>query len=227
VGDVATGIELLGDLYVATDDPVYIHNQGRCYQQNGQPEKAIPRFEEYLRKATDITSSERATVDGYISECHAKLDRAHLAQEPSQPQIPAPPAVESVQAKEPATLPITSPRSSTTMASSGSGWRTGAIVSVCTGVAAVGVGVVFNVMERNLHSEMSTDVATNTPDNESRRARYETVSLVGYATGAAALATAAALYWVGAQWGNSPEGRVALTPVVGTSAVTLVLNGAY
>ena len=50
LGDSKKGVEILADLYLNTNDPNYIYNQGRCFEQNGENEKAILRFQEYQRK---------------------------------------------------------------------------------------------------------------------------------------------------------------------------------
>lgn len=79
-GDVQQGIRVLADLYVATDDPIWIFNQGRCYQQNNQPSNALARFKEFLRKSKggpdddDVKDAKR-----YIHEIEAEL------QQPSRP----------------------------------------------------------------------------------------------------------------------------------------------
>ena len=36
-GDVQKGVRLLADLYMASSDPIWIFNQGRCYHQNARP----------------------------------------------------------------------------------------------------------------------------------------------------------------------------------------------
>ena len=59
-GDFAKGVDLLADLYVESNDISWVYNQGRCYQQNNRWEQAISRFREYLRKAKDISDSDRA-----------------------------------------------------------------------------------------------------------------------------------------------------------------------
>jgi hypothetical protein len=61
-GDYRKGIDMLADLYVDTNDPVYVYNQGRCYEQNSRFEQSIERFRESLRKETDLPADERAQV---------------------------------------------------------------------------------------------------------------------------------------------------------------------
>ena len=71
-GNFELGVKLLADLYVETNDPIAIYNQGRCYQQNAEPERAASRFREYLRKARDLSPAERAEVEGFIRETDAE-----------------------------------------------------------------------------------------------------------------------------------------------------------
>jgi hypothetical protein len=94
VGDVSKGTEILADLYVRTDDPVYIYNQGRCFEQNGKNDQAVLRFKEYLRKDKGIDSAARDAVLKKIEELQPGND--------SKPQPPAPEPAANVRASEPA-----------------------------------------------------------------------------------------------------------------------------
>jgi hypothetical protein len=235
VGDVAKGIELLGELYVETNDLVYVHNQGRCYQQNGEPGKAILRFEEYLRKATNIDAEVRASVQGYIAECQAKLDRGLPPGEAArvspakvsaqtEPTAPLPPDVKLVQSG-PVPKPAGVPAESAT--GSGQGLRIGEIASAVTGLVGAGVGVAFNIKERSLHDQMANNATENTSSNENRRESYETISIIGYTVGAVALATAAILYGLGAwQRGHSQE-QLAFVPDLASGRITFSLLRAF
>ncbi len=59
MGDHQKGAEILVRLFIQTRDPVYLFNQGRCYQQNHRWAEALGRFREYLRKAPNLDA--RAT----------------------------------------------------------------------------------------------------------------------------------------------------------------------
>jgi hypothetical protein len=74
-GDYAKGVGLLSDLFIDTEDPNYIFNQARCFEQNSRWEDAIGRFREYLRKATKIGPADRADTEKHISDCQALLDK--------------------------------------------------------------------------------------------------------------------------------------------------------
>lgn len=75
-GDVQQGIRVLADLYLATDDPIWIFNQGRCYQQNNQPSNALARFKEFLRKSRGGPDDDDVKdANKYIREIEAELQQ--------------------------------------------------------------------------------------------------------------------------------------------------------
>ena len=80
-GDPAKGVELLTDLYIESNDPIYIFNQGRCYEQNNRYKDAIGRFREYLRKAKDASQADRSDAEKHIADCRALLHE----ESPSEP----------------------------------------------------------------------------------------------------------------------------------------------
>jgi len=75
LGDYKKGIEILSDLYLDTKDPNYLYNQGRCLEQNGQYSPAILRFEEYLRKAKNLSPAETEDAHKRIDDAQAAIDR--------------------------------------------------------------------------------------------------------------------------------------------------------
>ena len=68
LGDVDKGAEILADIYVSTNDPTYIYNQGRCFEQNGMNDRAVLRFKEYLRKAKGLSQADSDAVLKKIDE---------------------------------------------------------------------------------------------------------------------------------------------------------------
>lgn len=68
VGKYQEALDLFAKLYAEKLHPNYLRNIGRCYQNLGEPEKAINSFREYLRKAKAISPDERQEVEGYIKE---------------------------------------------------------------------------------------------------------------------------------------------------------------
>jgi hypothetical protein len=68
-GDYVKGVTLLSELYVSTNDPVYIYNQGRCFEQNHRYEDAISRFREYLRVGKQISKADKTDAQKHVSDC--------------------------------------------------------------------------------------------------------------------------------------------------------------
>jgi hypothetical protein len=72
-GNVDRGVEILVDLYGETGHPNYIYNQARCFERNGKYDQAVLSYEDYLRKATNLSEAERAQVEKSIADLRAKL----------------------------------------------------------------------------------------------------------------------------------------------------------
>lgn len=79
-------------LYAERLHPNYLRNIGRCYQNLGDPDKAISSFREYLRKAKGVHADERAEVESYIKEMEdlKKQREAAAATTPSPPPVAKP-----------------------------------------------------------------------------------------------------------------------------------------
>ena len=78
-GNVDRGVELLVDLYGETGHPNYIYNQARCFERNGKYDQALLSYEDYLRKAKEVGTAERADVEKAITELRAKVGNAGSA----------------------------------------------------------------------------------------------------------------------------------------------------
>jgi tetratricopeptide (TPR) repeat protein len=81
-------LDLYIKLYAEKLHPNYLRNIGRCYQNLGDPEKAIGSFREYLRKARNLPGEERAEIEGYIKEME---DLKHARETPPPPPRVDPP----------------------------------------------------------------------------------------------------------------------------------------
>jgi hypothetical protein len=97
MGNYQKGTEILVRLFIQTHDPVYLYNQGRCYQQNHRWEEAIDRFREYLRKNPKLDDKVREDVRTQIAECEASLPKTPVIQPPPPATTPIP--LESSQGK--------------------------------------------------------------------------------------------------------------------------------
>src|SRR5664279_1860648 len=74
-GDYVKGVALLSQLYVSTNDPAFIFNQGRCFEQNHRYDDAISRFREYLRVGKQISRSGKADAQTHIADCQDLLGK--------------------------------------------------------------------------------------------------------------------------------------------------------
>ena len=102
-GRYQEALDIFAKLYAEKLHPNYLRNIGRCYQNLGDPDKAISAFREYLRKAKGVSVEERAEVEGYIKEMEALAMRKQLEAAPKSPPPPPP------QLAAPATTPTASP----------------------------------------------------------------------------------------------------------------------
>ena len=78
-------LDIYVKLYAEKLHPNYLRNIGRCYQNLGDPDKAIGSFREYLRKARNLPGDERAEIEGYIKEME-ELKRQREAPPPPPPK---------------------------------------------------------------------------------------------------------------------------------------------
>ena len=91
-GDIQTGMTILLDLFVATRDPLWIYNQGRCFEQNGKYAEAISRFEEYLRLTKGSMSQDRESAQEHLADCQDKLAKMTvIVPPPMAPPVSTPP----------------------------------------------------------------------------------------------------------------------------------------
>jgi hypothetical protein len=188
------GIELLAELYADTNDPTYIYNQGRCFEQNGRTTEAVTRFREYLRKATAASADERAQLEKHISELEAEGHASTPAPSPGVAPTAAPVVVVHTPAEG------ASPERAHHL-------KILAVVIGGVGVLAVGGGVAMGLRASSLSTEVSNDAKSGTYSQSKFDSgeRAQTLEVVGYSVGAAALITSAILYYLGAESGRAHE----------------------
>lgn len=216
-GDFRKGVEILAELYVETDAPAYIYNQGRCYEQNHQWVSAIDRFREFLRKTSGSMSTERADAEKHIADCRALQEEEERKNAPSAlvPQPSPPVAVLSPQPSVTSTPAEAAPRLEqerpvSAMPAIG-------IVAGSVGLASIVAGVVLNVKANQAADSGS----------ESSQKSYKTGALICYGAGAAALATGVVLYLVGHERARTSGGKVAMSPVWYSGGGGLRLEGEF
>jgi hypothetical protein len=105
-GEYRAALEIYASLYAKTLHPTYVRNVGRCYQNLGEPDKAISSFKEYLRKAQKLDAKGRAEVEGYIKEMEElKRTREREGAAPAEKPARPPAAAPSLEAPPPAEKP--------------------------------------------------------------------------------------------------------------------------
>jgi hypothetical protein len=82
-GDFQKGVEILADLYVETNDPTYLYNQGRCLEQSHRCVDSIDRFKEFVRKSPDLSPALKSDVEKHIADC-----KAQIAEDKAPPPAP-------------------------------------------------------------------------------------------------------------------------------------------
>jgi len=93
-------IDIYSQLFAHYLHPDYIYNIGRCYQNMGDPEKALQSFHEFSRKAKHLDPDLRKELEGHIKEMEAlkaqrelvsnKLGAAGAEKSPETPANPTP-----------------------------------------------------------------------------------------------------------------------------------------
>ena len=239
-GDAAKGDRLLGELYAATQDPIWIFKQGRCLQQNKQPAQALARYQEYLGKAKTAAKDAAATTsiaeaEGYIKELEAAATAENKTPAPSEP---APAGVESpVEQAPPVPAPAAAAAPAAAVAApapAAGGGRPGLVVAgvglEILGAVALVTGGVYSYLVHNTKSDannmtsdgkvaLGSDLKTKQADGD----HFVRMQWMFYGIGGAAMATGIALHIIG-----TPKKAGATTaqilPVIAPSAWGLSLS---
>jgi hypothetical protein len=200
-GSFQRGIQLLAELYLASRHPAYLHNQARCYEQNGQYRQAAGRYREFLLKLQELPPGARtedtklpAEKVAAIEARAAKLEQLGFASAP--PPAEPPPAATLVE-REPAGPPPSVPS-----AGGGAGWRgTGVALLALGGLGLAGSGVLglrARQAERDISEASSQGGRTYDPDRYRTGERAARMATVGFIAAPAAAVVGALLYWRGA-----------------------------
>jgi len=226
-GDPAKGVQILTDLYIASDNPTYLYNQGRCYEQNNRYEEAIGRFREFLRKTSKAANADKAdatSAEKHIADCEALLGRkvAEPAQPttlpPPPPPQPAPPPQIAPQPVPPVNVverqPVSPPPPS-----SGRGLRVAGVATLAVGAAALVTGVVLNIKANNMVSDVQSLYANGAYSSSKD---YKRGSQVAYGAGAVCVAGGLLLYYLGVR-----AEHAAVTPMALKGGAGAMLTGAF
>jgi tetratricopeptide (TPR) repeat protein len=235
-GDYAKGVGILADLFLETNDPTYLYNQGRCYEQNVRYVEAAERFKEYLRKAPNLAAGDKAEVDKHIADCETAAARGQARNQPS-PEPAQPPVIyQASPAAAPTTFAVPPPASSagspeSALTSPPPTAPTSSVVEhpwqhtskwVATGaaVAFLGFGIIEHATYYSKNSDYNKKDCISDPSGCKSLAdsadKAQVLAIVGY--GAAAFATGAAItFWLM----DSPKAAPAAHAGVGLSCAPL------
>jgi tetratricopeptide (TPR) repeat protein len=219
--DYKKGIDLLADLYVDSNNPTYVYNQGRCYEQNSQYGQAIERFREYLRKAPNLTPEAKTDVERHIEDC----ERLHAKSTTPAPVVfPVP----TTTAPSPPAPPGEKPdvfTKSMGQSENGVGQRLAGFITTTAGVAILASGFAFNLLHESMVNQQNTGQFSRS--REEKLGTYETLAWVGYGVGTAAIVTGGALwFWGRTASGNDAKG-IALHPIYAPGAAGVRLQGMF
>jgi hypothetical protein len=222
-GDYAKGVEILADLYVRTDDPTFIFNQGRCYEQNHQWVRAIDRFREFQLKAPSRDQDAVAEAEKHIAKCKTYLseDEAKaLAPPPPQTQTtmvapPPPPSPPPTALSESATT-VTTPSPQQSVPSP-SALPTAGVVVGSAGLASLVIAVILNA-KANTYADAG---------DESNLNAFKNGAWACYGVGGVALATGIVLYSLSRRSGEAKQPGVVLSPIWAPSGSGLALRGSF
>jgi tetratricopeptide (TPR) repeat protein len=235
-GDYAKGVSILSDLYADTNDPNYIFNGGRCFEQNGRYEEAILRFREYLRKANGLDESDKSEARKHIADCESLMGKkeADVVAPPVQADKAAPVREPSPEPKAPvsaAGADVGSAESrvakSASDADRGAGLRIGGATVLVVGAAALASGIIFNVKANSLANELESTTSNYQRTTENRRKDYVTYGWASYGVGGACVIGGAIIYLLGRSQGVGETSQVALLPSFRSGEVGAVLEGAF
>jgi tetratricopeptide (TPR) repeat protein len=224
-GDPAKGVQILTDLYISSDDPIYLYNQGRCYEQNNRYEEAIGRFREFLRKssgATDADKADATSAEKHISDCERllgrKVEEPKPVPPPRQPE-PLPPREPEPPPPKPQVNLVQQPPAPVDSSSSGSGLRVAGVVTAAVGAAAIITGVMLNLKANSTVSDVQDrydgDAYSSSKD-------YKTGSQIAYGAGGVCVAGGLLLYYLGLR-----AEHATVTPVALQGGAGAMLTGAF
>jgi len=225
-GDPTQGVQLLSELFVATKDPTFIYNQGRCFEQNRRYEDAIARFQEFLRASKRLTKADKDDALKHIEDCKELLASDRSQSPPATPVLPSALPTEPIPSPPVAAVSV-APASQLHVSQSDrpdSRLRPAGVIAASVGGAALVTAIVFNLLANSLANDMKKTDHYST-EKDSDRKTYRTLGWIGYGVGTASLATGALLYALGLRAITSDE--IAIVPSFAPDSAAAVLEGKF
>lgn len=188
-GQVPDGVRALDELFRRTGDGTYMFNIGRCYQQNGQLDQALPHFRAYLQRP-DVDPAAAARAREFIAAAESRP--------PAPVSATGPPSANPVP-----DLITVAPAPRGPEAPPGRALRIGGLVSGGVGVAALLTGAYYaqrvSELERENRQALSLgDKSADWADAQNRKGdRAERRQWLFLGVGGAAVIAGGVLYYLG------------------------------
>jgi tetratricopeptide (TPR) repeat protein len=225
-GDFDKAIELWKEAYELKDDPIFLYNIAQAYRQKGDSAKAVFYYKGYLRELPDAKN--RGEVEEKVAELQKQIDDADRAAQPPPPPEPTPPPPAPVEAKAEAPVDQPAPGGASTP---GAGMRVGGIVTMGVGAASLAAGIVFGLRAKSLASDLEDATRAGMPwsqdlaDKESQGKTMNTLAIIGYGVGAAAIVTGGVLFYLGTRKdARAAAERAEIIPTVGPGGAQVTLR---
>jgi hypothetical protein len=230
-GNFPRGIEILVALYLTSRHPAYLHNQARCYEQNGQYRQAAGRYREFLHKVGALPSSEDGgglTPDkvAAIEARAARLEQLATDAAPARPEPPPAPDPAAGSDRALADGSMEQP------AAAGAGWRgTGIALIAIGGLGLVGsgaAGLYAQRAERDISAASIQGGRAFDPDQYRAGERAARIATIGFIAAPAAALVGALLYWKGAPArAEGPQARVRVLPTLSVDGLGALVAVRY
>lgn len=252
IGKYDEALEIFGKLYAETLHPTYMRNIGRCYQNLGEPDKAISSFREYLRQAKNLAPDQRALVEGYVAEMEAlkrKREKEHAAvvESTAAPVVapaPAPAPATAIAASDATSSAGNPPAAVVTLGQQdaegpGSGARPTRIAAYLVGaggLVAIAVGGVYGLKAYSQNEDGKKQCPMDPCNNagaqaysEARSSAHLSDAFIG--AGLVGAGVAAYLFWTSRDSADKPSDTVAravhVLPSVGSTELGLIAERAW
>ena len=222
-GNFQKGVEILTALYLISRHPIYLHNQARCYEQNGQYRLAAGRYREFLRKLRELPP-EQVTAETQLTPDKVAALEAHTArlEQESPDRRPGAPPIDANAAAQPellpptvaATLPPSAPPAGA--GRGGAGWRAaGTALMVAGGLglaSSVAAGLWVKKTEQEV-AEASTRGGQTFDAGQYRTGeRVARIATVGFIAAPLVAVAGALAYWRGATARNEARASLLVAP---------------
>lgn len=227
-GDYAAAASEYLAAYAVQPLPALLLNAAQAYRMLGDEQAALAHYREFVKLAPDHEFADDAR--GYITDLEASLAAKATEPEPAlEPEIEPPGKTASHASNEPVAEPVGS-----LIVDPAPPDRTLEIAGMATagaGVVLLGTAAYFGFKGQDLErqvQDLGIDCTIAKPDSRCKDGNAaNTAAYVSLGIGAAAVATGAVLYYMGARQEESRPGAVAVAPQVSSSGLGVAIAGRF